>query len=266
MNISERVSLICAVAILGTASIVSAGGWNSAEDSGDCRHSNADFCEVREIDLKARQLLDVDGAANGGIHVKGWGRSEISISARVTVRADGDENRAERIAREIEIDTNGQIKASGPRSERNKSWSVEYRIKVPHQTDLELHAINGGISIADVRGEIDAETTNGGLNLSSLAGDVRGRTTNGGLDIQLEGQHWSGKGLNARSTNGGVKLAVPENYSADLSLSTVNGGMHLDFPVTVSGQIDKKIHAKIGKGGAPIKVSTTNGGVRLHRD
>lgn len=69
MNIAERICLMCAVAILGAASVASAAGWNSAEDFGDCRGSNADFCEVREIDLKARPLLDVDGASNGGVHL-----------------------------------------------------------------------------------------------------------------------------------------------------------------------------------------------------
>mgnify|MGYP006145293895 FL=1 len=66
------------------------------------------------------------------------------------------------------------------------------------------------------------KTTNGGLHLSALAGEVHGRTTNGGLDIRLDGSEWSGKGLDAKSTNGGVRLGVPEDYSAELSLSTTN--------------------------------------------
>src|SRR2546430_4505707 len=39
----------------------------------------------------------------------------------------------------------------------------------------------------------------------------------------------SGEELNVRTTNGGVNLVMPDNYSAHLETSTVNGNVSSDF-------------------------------------
>ncbi len=160
--------------------------------------------------------------------------------------------------------TDGTIRSNGPRRGfRNSSWSVSYEVFTPRDTDVRLDAHNGGIVIEDVRGDIDFDTTNGGVRLSGLAGDVRGSTTNGGFDITLTGSAWDGRGLDVSATNGGVRLHVPDGYSARLRARTVNGGVHVDFPVTVRGRIGRALETTLGEGGAPIEVETTNGGVHV---
>jgi len=96
-----------------------------------------------------------------------------------------------------------------------------------------------------------------------VGGDVRGATTNGGLQIELDGARWSGTGLDARTTNGGVTVSVPRGYSAELETSTVNGGFDIDFPVTVQGLIGHTLRTTLGDGGPTIRAVTTNGGVRI---
>jgi hypothetical protein len=60
-------------------------------------------------------------------------------------------------------------------------------------------------------------------------------------------------------------MSLPENYSAHLETSTVNGGLSIDFPVTVQGRITKELAFNLGSGGATLKAMTTNGGVRIRR-
>ena len=43
------------------------------------------------------------------------------------------------------------------------------------------------------------------------------------MDIDLDGTAWIGEGLDIETSNGGVKLALPENYSARLEARTENG-------------------------------------------
>ena len=63
---------------------------------------------------------------------------------------------------------------------------------------------------------INADTTNGGLTLDDLGGEVQPRTVNGGLHVKLDGTQWRGGGLFAKSTNGGITVKAPDNYSAHL--------------------------------------------------
>jgi DUF4097 and DUF4098 domain-containing protein YvlB len=90
-------------------------------------------------------------------------------------------------------------------------------------------------------------------------------TTNGGVHVELDGSRWDGDRLDVRTTNGGVDLRVPRDYSADLETGTVNGGLDVEFPIRVRGRISRRIHTTLGDGGPPIRVVTTNGGVRIRR-
>jgi hypothetical protein len=98
-----------------------------------------------------------------------------------------------------------------------------------------------------------------------VAGDVRGRTTNGGVHVELDGRRWDGAGLDVQTTNGGVTLEVPADYSARLETGTVNGGLDLEFPVTVQGRIGRRLATTLGEGGPTVRAMTTNGGVRILR-
>src|SRR5436190_187323 len=100
----------------------------------------------------------------------------------------------------------------------------------------------------------------------AVAGNVRGRTTNGGVDAELTGRTWEGAGLDLTTTNGGVRLRIPENYSARLETGTVNGGIDIDFPVTVTGRLGREFSTTLGGGGPLVKAETTNGQVRISRD
>jgi len=116
---------------------------------------------------------------------------------------------------------------------------------------------------------------NGGVSLTDVAGDVRGRTTNGGVNVSLSGSTWRGTGLDVSTTNGGVKLNIPENYAANIETGTVNGGFKSDIPALSITTEDvkggwsnrpKEVKTSINGGGAPIRVTTRNGGIRIGSD
>jgi len=104
---------------------------------------------------------------------------------------------------------------------------------VPQRTDLAMRTHNGGISIYGVQGHISFEAVNGGVQLQQLAGSVEGHTTNGGVHLELAQDHWEGDKCDVSTTNGGVTILVPANYSAHLETGTVNGGVRVGFPVTI---------------------------------
>ena len=261
-------SLTAAVAALIAIQVLAAPG-RAQERAMSCNDGWGDrpsFCEIREQTLAASgSTINVDGRRNGGVSVKGWDRAEVLVRARVQAQA-GSEAEARELAGQIRVETGGlQIHAVGPDQGEGRHWSVSYEVFVPRQSNLALKAHNGGISITDVRGQIEFEAHNGGVSLKGLAGNVRGQTTNGGLSIDLAGSRWEGEGMDVRTTNGGVNLQVPENYSARLETSTVNGGLNVGFPVAVEGRVKKELAVDLGSGGATLRAVTTNGGVSLKR-
>ena len=223
-------------------------------------------CEIREQTLAmSGSPIAIDGKQNGGISVKGWDQNQVLVRARVQTGAPTAAEAAD-LAKQIRIETSGaKIYANGPENRRNYHWDVSYEVFVPRRADLSLETHNGGISISEVNGKIEFSALNGGVVLRKVGGAVRGSTTNGGLVVELSGDRWDGETLDVRTTNGGVSLSVPENYSAKLETGTVNGSINVDFPVTVQGKINKELALNLGSGGPTVRAMTTNGGVRVKR-
>ena len=270
MKIWLRRTLFIAVSLSMLSVLAFAQKEDKSRGSLTCRdnwHNDrlVNQCDIRELTIPAGGTLSVDARKNGGISIKGWDRNEVLVRARVNAAAT-TQSEATDLAKQVRIETaGGKIVATGPNRSENYQWDVSYEIFTPRRSDLSLDTYNGGISIADVSGRIEFNALNGGVVLRRVGGSVRGGTTNGGLVVELEGSNWEGETLDVKTTNGGIVMSVPENYSAHLETGTVNGHLSVDFPVTVQGRITKELAVNLGSGGATVRAMTTNGGVRIKR-
>jgi hypothetical protein len=235
--------------------------WRDSCDR-DWDNGRAHLCELRTYTISSGTRISVDGGPNGGVSFIGENRRDVKIVARIQASADDDAT-ASAIAKQIRIITDGgEIRSEGP-SQHHTSWSVSYDVYVPNRTNLEATTENGGISAKEIQGEMNFEATNGGIHLADVGGSVHARTTNGGVTADLSGSTWQGQGLDLQTTNGGATVYVPRGYNAQLETGTTNGGMRVDFPITVRGSLNRGISTQLGSGGPLVRVVTTNGGVHI---
>ena len=266
-------TLLCAALLTISVAAFAQGGdvrySLNCNDQNRNSDSRAHHCEVKEQTIHAT-ALNVDGRTNGGISVKGWDRNETLVRYRIQTYAQ-TQAEADSLASQIQVTTaGGQIRAEGPQQENmadrdGSNWSVSYEIFVPRQMDLTLRTHNGGISISDVRGRINFDALNGGVSLRRLGGNITGQTVNGGLSIELTGSNWDGEGLNVKTTNGGLSLSVPDNYSAHLETGTVNGSISVNPSIAQVERGAKELSVNLGAGGTNLRIYTTNGGVSIKR-
>ena len=227
---------------------------------------NEQYCETRDLTMNAPangKPLSIDGGANGGVAVHGWAGSTVRIRVKITSWANSAAE-AQALVKAVAIGTaNDQLQADV--LGRDKGYSVSYEVFVPRQTALAVNTLNGGISLNNLQSDVKFQATNGSVSLANLGGQVTGRTVNGGLSIVLSGSKWDGKGLDVETTNGGISWMLPDNYSAQLFTSTDMGSIRTELPVTKTGFMHKEVVASLGKGGAPVKAVTTNGGIHVRR-
>jgi len=265
-------SLSIGVFAVSLLALLSISAFAQQKGSLTCRDNNwngdrlVSNCEMREQTIAPTGgVIGIDGRQNGGISVKGWDQNQILVRARVQAAAPTAAE-AETLGHQVTIEVSGaKIYANGPEQSRSVHWEVTYEVFVPRKSDLSLEAHNGGIVIDGVSGSIDFNGLNGGVVLRGVGGSVHGSTTNGGLLVELSGDRWDGETLDVKTTNGGVMMRLPLNYSAHLEAGTVNGNISVDFPVNVQGRINKELAVNVGSGGATVRAMTTNGGVRIGR-
>jgi putative adhesin len=260
----SAIALIVAAIIISSAS---AAPDTERQCSANDSHSDGlvSYAESREQRLALASMNQINPGQNGSIAVHGWNQSDVLVKACLRTAAESDAD-ARALASQVAIVRGpGSIEPDGPASTHRRQWNLSYEIWVPSQANLSLEAHNGSLKIDTVHGQIRFHTVNGSVHLAQLGGDVDGATTNGSVTITLTGNRWEGNGLRMETTNGSVRLNVPANYSAQIEASTVNGGMHVDFPITMSGNIGKTLAFQLGGGGATIQAKTVNGAVHIAR-
>ncbi len=214
-------------------------------DSTEC----ADHIHIYSDDLPAQATseealnlanspINVTASQNGGIHVRTWDKSEISVKL-CRAAAARTQSEANSVLSQVHLSHNGnQITVNGPDGSNNDdvAWSSVLLVFAPRGATLDLsvhnggislnkvdgnitaHALNGGISLKQSTGKINVEAQNGGVSIKDCGGDVTASVQNGGLSIQL-GQTWNGAGLDAKSHNGGLVVEIPKNFSSSLEVS-----------------------------------------------
>src|SRR5229473_452184 len=199
---------------------------------------------------------------NGAVDVQGWDRNEIEVHAVKT--AKHKESDLDRVS--IEVDAKPDAVSITTRYPQNEGVevAVEYTIHVPHGARLEhLGTVNGTLRIAGVDEVDDLRTVNGNIEVFGADSTVHARTTNG--NVRLELSHILGVGGTlAETTNGSVVLALPANSQADLEARCLDGNFLSELPVEMQSTLKpREMRGKLGQGGAPIKLHTVNGGIRV---
>lgn len=220
-------------------------------------------CEVRDVTLKPSSRLFVDARENGSVRFWGWDKNEVMVRALITTSAE-DKRDAQDMMKDIKVDASSdRVRADGPSRGRRYSWYVSYEVWMPRKSNLEAESSNGSMTVSGIEGRMDLRTSNGSITVRNVSGDVRGSTSNGSVNAELDGATWKGEGLDLTTSNGSVNLDIPRGYNARLETGTVNGGMNIDFPITIQGSISRRITTTLGSGGPRIRATTTNGGVRI---
>jgi DUF4097 and DUF4098 domain-containing protein YvlB len=156
----------------------------------------------------------------------------------------------------------------------------------PRARDLEVTATTGSgdLSARDVTGSLDASNRSGTIRIDGFRGDLRARSEYG--DVALDGElaaldAETGSGtlrVVARAGSrvaspwrietryGDVAIDVPRDLDAQIDAATTHGRISGDVDVkSTGGDDDHRASAKVGAGGGAIRITTSNGDVRILR-
>lgn len=213
-----------------------------------------------------RGVWRIDAGENGSVAISDWDEDEVVICAEVTAWSP-DRGRAEQLLRSIHVESDGgTLRATGPAQAKSARWAVSYRIFAPRETDLDIEALNGGVSVEGIRGRIALRTQNGPLRIIGAAGEVEGRTANGPVTVTLTGSRWDGRGLDVETKNGPVQLSIPRRYSTELTTGTQNGPTAGAYVRASRPGKGRHVTTVLGSGGAPVRVVTTNGPIVVQHE
>ncbi len=199
---------------------------------------------------------------NGSVQVEGWEGNAVEIRAtRTAARSPRDLNR-------VRVLVDSAPNALNVRTEYPEGDGVEvtvdYRIRVPYRSVLSrVETVNGSIRVSGMESTGTLRSVNGNVEVVDSAGRFNARTTNGNVRVELR-ELSEGKPVEIVALNGSVVLALPADADAELDVRSLNGDFASDLPLlrkNAEGQ--REFHARLGRGGAEVRVRTVNGGIRV---
>ena len=194
----------------------------------------------RTVPLSATGRVSLDNI-NGNVTITGWDRNEVQIDAVKKARDQERLNEAR-----IEVETGGdsvRIKTKYPDHHTNNNpATVTYDVHVPRAARLDgINLVNGSLTVSGVTGEVDAGLVNGNADIHDLAGKAEISSVNGKINAYYKSLQ-NVSAIHLKSVNGSVRLGLPSSPNADVSVSTMNGGITTDFPLQVQGKFIGTAH------------------------
>ncbi len=203
------------------------------------------------------QIIGADGINEVRVSVVKRGRDPEDLKAvAIKVEATADA---------VRITTDYNVGNSEWR--KNNHASVDYTLTVPRNARLDKIALtNGSLDIEGVLGGVHAACTNGRLTAHDLAGGVQLTDVNGALTASVRALT-PGEPVKLNTVNGSLKLTLPDDTSATVRASTVNGSIENSFGLEAKKDsfVGRELRGTIGSGATPVELKTVNGSIAISK-
>src|ERR1035437_2957437 len=203
----------------------------------------------RTVPLSANGRVSLDNI-NGNVEITGWERNEVQIDA---VKKARDQQKLDEARIEVDASSDSvHIKTQYPQGHTNNNpATVTYELHVPRMARLDhIDLVNGSLEVSQVNGEINGELVNGKTDIRDLSGRLSISAVNGTITANFKSLD-NVKEIHLKSVNGAINLGLPASPNAEVSVSTVNGGITTDYPLQVKVKfVGHHLDGTLGSGGA----------------
>ena len=230
--------------------------------------------------------LTLIGPPNGSITIEAWPRSEVDITADIELRA-GTEEELSQLAvvngfildeevNHLRILTTGtHDKAFMKRAARNfpkkllgLPWKIDYRIRVPAFTDLEISAGSGPLTLTGVEGAIRIMAVESKADLTLTGGYVMATIERGSVNVRMTTRSWRGAGADIRLASGDMNFELPASASVDINADILRSGQIENSynglePRDRTAFTPRSMRARAGAGGPTLSFTVADGTLRI---
>jgi hypothetical protein len=225
-------------------------------------------------------------APAGSITVEGWSRSEVDVTAEIELQAPSaaDLDRllvvnnfaVDEDANHIRILTSGshdkvfmkRVAKDFPKSLIGLPWKIDFHIKVPAMTDLEIDAGNGPIKLSGVEGAIRLNALASVADLTLTGGSMSATVQTGAITVTIPARSWHGLGADIKLASGNLVVDLLPGFSADIDAQVMRAGeIKISYPnlepIERTSITPRSVRARAGSGGASLRFTVGDGTIEI---
>src|SRR5690349_17723589 len=228
------------------------------------------------------------GAPRGAVTVEGWNRNEVELTADIEWKAESEAD-LDQLAKvnnfvfdedlnHVSILTVGthdrafmkRTAKNFPKKLLNLPWKIDYRVRVPANTDLEITAGYGPVTLSGVEGSLRLSATESDTAMTLTGGVVTATITAGKVLLAIPARSWRGGGADIRVATGTLNVELAAGFSGDIDAEILRTGKIVNTyeglaPREKPGITERTVRARAGAGGASFKFTVGDGTVNIKR-
>lgn len=129
---------------------------------------------------------------------------------------------------------------------------------------LKLQSGDGAIGAVNLDGRCDVSSVDGSILLAGRFDSLDIKSGDGSVSARVAPGSRMSSAWSIRTGDGGVNLALPKDFHANLDARTRDGHITLRLPVAVQGNLDKsQVRGTMNGGGPALVIQTDDGSIRL---
>jgi len=228
------------------------------------------------------------GAPRGSVTVEGWTQSEVEVTADIEWKAESEAD-LDQLAKvnnfvfdedlnHVSILTVGthdrafmkKTNKNFPKKLLNLPWKIDYRLRVPANTDLEINAGYGPVKLSGVEGSLKISATESETAMTLTGGIVSATITAGNVLFAVPARSWRGSGADIRLATGVLNIELAPGFSGDIDADILRTGKIVNTYEGLGarekpGITERTVRARAGAGGAFFKFTVGDGTVNIKR-
>jgi hypothetical protein len=232
--------------------------------------------------------VTVIGAPRGAVTIEGWARNEVELVADIEIKgpteADLDQLAAvntfvfDEDMNHLSVLTTGthdraymkRTAKNFPKRLLNLPWKIDYRLRVPINTDLEINAGHGPVKLSGVEGAMRVSATESETALTLTGGTVATTVTAGVITVNIPVRSWRGGGADIRIASGTINVELPAGFSGDIDAEVLRVGKIVNTYEGLAarekpGITERTVRARAGAGGAFLRFTVGDGTVNIKK-
>lgn len=226
--------------------------------------------------------VTVVGPPAGSITIVGWQKSEIEIEADVEIEAptEADLNLLATVNNfAVDVDANHvRILTSGTHDKKHLQrvakkfpkhliglpWKIDFRLKVPERTDVEIDLGAGPIKLSGVEGAIRLNALQSDAEISLIGGAFYGIIQRGAVKVTIPSRSWRGMGASLQVAGGRLDIAIAPGFSGDIDANVLRLGEVRNLyeglvPREGTASNSRLLLGRAGAGGAKLSFTVGDG-------
>jgi hypothetical protein len=228
------------------------------------------------------------GAPVGSITIEAWTRAEVDITADIELHADTEEDLTRLAAvnsfiieddpNQLRILTTGmhdkkfmrQAAKNFPKKLLSLPWKIDYHLRVPVMTDLEINGGRGAFNLAGVEGSISFQAQESDALMTMTGGMLRATLLRGSVKLIVPTRSWRGAGVNLQLATGELTIEFPPGFSGDIDADILRTGQIENnyaelTPRERTTPTPRSIKSTAGAGGVTFSLTVGDGTIKINK-